>query len=328
MKALNELRAKQYGVKVLYCGDPGQLPPIKENISSVFSIPGYNLTEIIRQQEGNPLLKILSAARSDVFTGKDTLQQLLTKTPTSFNEDGEGYTVLDRHTFTNTIIQYFGSNAFSNNVDFVRYGAFTNPNILAWNNAIRNALIPNAEDLITEHDLLTAYQTIVDENMSPLITNSDDYIIKDIVKRTTEDGFDVFSTQLTDDSGKSQMVSIVDHKAANFGKFLSRITKLQQRAKYAPAHERSKRWKEFYDYKENYLIMSPILIPGEQYPIAKDIDYGYGLTIHKLQGSTLENVFINLPDIMRFKNNMLNPLRQRLLYTAISRSNKRVVFLK
>jgi len=328
LKALNELRAKQYGVKILYVLDDAQLPPINESISSVTTIPGYKLTEIIRQNENNPLLNILLAARSDVFSNRDTLQQALTKSPVNFNTDNEGYIVLDRRNFTNTLISYFGSDSFSKNVDYLRYTGYTNNNILAWNNVVRNALIPNAKQLITDDDLLTGYNSIVDSTMSPIITNSCDYIIRDITPRFTDDGFEVFTSTVVDDTNKAQMINIVDHTSPHFGKFHSRLIKLHGYAHYAPAHLRSKKWTEFYDYKNNYLSMIPIPIPDSKYPVPKDIDYGYGLTIHKLQGSTLENVFVNIPDMIAFESGRANPLRQRLLYTAISRASKRVIFLR
>lgn len=328
LKELNRIRASQYGVKILYVGDEAQLPPVNESISSVFSIPGYKLTEIVRQQANNPLLKILAIAREDVFKGSDKLHTALLKRPVDFNENGEGYIVLDRLNFTDTIVKYFNSSLFSNNVDFVRYGSYSNDNILAWNNAIRNAIIPNNSELVTENDLMTGYKTIVDPFMNPILTNSCDYMITDIVTRITDDKFSVYSATLTDDEGKKQIVSIVNPKSDDYGQFLHKLNVLQKRAKYANIQERSKRWTEFYNFKDSYLITCPIMLPDERFPIPKDIDYGYGLTVHKLQGSTLENVFINLPDIMMFSTGSPNPLRQRLLYTAISRASKRVAFLK
>jgi len=328
LKALNSIRAKQYGVKILYSGDNAQLPPINESISSVFSIPGYKLTEVIRQAEGNPLLKILAVAREDVFRNTDKIYDVLRKTPTAFNENGEGYITLDKRNFADTLVQYFGSNEFSNNVDFVRYASFSNDNILAWNNTMRNALLSNPSTLITEHDLLTGYTTIVDKFMTQTLTNSYDYMIRNITKRTTDDGFDVYSATLVDLDKKEQIVNLVDYKADNYGKFLHILNNLFLKATYARPHEHSKKWSEFYDFKNSFLTMIPIQLPEAKYPIPKDIDYGYGLTIHKLQGSTLENVFVNIPDIVRFSTGGLNPLRQRLLYTAISRASKRVVFLR
>lgn len=328
LKDLNTLRSKQYSVKILYIGDNAQLPPIDEPISTVFNIPGYKLTEIIRQTEGNPLLKLLNVAREDVFNNTDKVHDMLARTPTAFNEQGEGYTTLTKSGFTDTLIQYFGSNAFSNNIEFARYGAFSNENILVWNHTIRNTLLPNHENLVTDNDLLTGYTTIVDKYMTQLITNSYDYMISDIVTRTTDDGFDVYSANLMDLDRKRQMVNIVDYRAENYGKFLHILNNLFLRATYAKPYERSKKWIEFYDFKNSFLTIIPIKLPESKYPIPKDIDYGYGLTIHKLQGSTIENMFINIPDIVRFAKGGLNPLRQRLLYTAMSRASKRVVFLR
>ena len=154
------------------------------------------------------------------------------------------------------------------------------------------------------------------------------YIIRDIIPRVTDDGFEVYTAMLVDDDNKSRFVSIVDHRSPTYGKFLSKIIRLHANAIQAAPHNKSKRWTEFYNYKNQYLTIVPTYIPGEKYPITKDLDYGYGLTIHKLQGSTLDNIFVNIPDLLSFSNGQRNPLRQRLLYTAISWARKRVIFLR
>ena len=66
--------------------------------------------------------------------------------------------------------------------------------------------------------------------------------------------------------------------------------------------------------------------------VSKDIDYAFSLTTHKLQGSTIENVFIDLNDMLFYKNGRLvqdsvydktaTEIRNKLIYTALSRTSK------
>ena len=49
-----------------------------------------------------------------------------------------------------------------------------------------------------------------------------------------------------------------------------------------------------------------------------DISYGYCITVHKSQGSTFDDVYVDCNNIMKYKNNdTLN-----CLYTAVTRSSK------
>lgn len=67
-------------------------------------------------------------------------------------------------------------------------------------------------------------------------------------------------------------------------------------------------------------IIKPLWIEFDKYyyePFA-NVSYGYSITIHKSQGSTYKNVFIDLKDIM--KNNKLNE-KKRCIYTALTRAS-------
>ena len=52
-----------------------------------------------------------------------------------------------------------------------------------------------------------------------------------------------------------------------------------------------------------------------------EIDYGYALTIHKSQGSTYDDVYIEYANILL---NMKSNERDKLLYTAITRSSNKL----
>ena len=52
-----------------------------------------------------------------------------------------------------------------------------------------------------------------------------------------------------------------------------------------------------------------------------EVDYGYALTIHKSQGTTYDDVYIEYNNILK---NMKEDERNKLLYTAITRSANRL----
>ena len=52
-----------FGIKCLCCGDPAQLPPVSGN-NTLLSMPVVTLKEIVRQEKGNPIVRLADRVRS------------------------------------------------------------------------------------------------------------------------------------------------------------------------------------------------------------------------------------------------------------------------
>ena len=59
--------------------------------------------------------------------------------------------------------------------------------------------------------------------------------------------------------------------------------------------------------------------------IFADISYGYCITVHKSQGSTYKNVFIDAKNILEY--NRKDFINYKCLYTAITRASNKVYML-
>lgn len=59
---------KSFGIKILFIGDTGQLPPVSQNgneeFLKMFNNPDFQLTEIHRQAAENPIIKLSMLART------------------------------------------------------------------------------------------------------------------------------------------------------------------------------------------------------------------------------------------------------------------------
>ncbi len=87
------------------------------------------------------------------------------------------------------------------------------------------------------------------------------------------------------------------------------LNKLAKDAKFEKNYgTRTKKWKLFYTIKETFI----------------DVKYTYASTIHKLQGSTYDTVYIDLREIENMKD---KDMMFRLLYVAITRASKHIKIL-
>jgi len=68
---------------------------------------------------------------------------------------------------------------------------------------------------------------------------------------------------------------------------------------------RHKNWMAFWDLKQYF----------------HDVDYAYSLTIHKSQGSTFQDVFVDVPSMLTNRNIIE---RNQLCYVAFTRAAKRL----
>ena len=334
----NQTRAKQFHTKILYLGDEYQLPPVNENISKTFTkYPVFELTEIVRQKEDNPLLEPLDILRNDISTNRNNFIKYISNVKKNINVKGEGFEVLTRKVFQNKIIEYFSHSNFLESLDYCRYIAYENANIMKWNNIIRNTTNTNKDrSIINEDDVFTSYKTIVDEFLVPIIVNSEDYIVDEVRDYVNEYDMKTFIVSFRNfyTNIVSRSVQVIDHTDEKTLKiYYIKLRKLLETAKYANQSEKKQRWKDYYSFKESHLCMISFelkSVDGEKLGyVEKDIQYGFGITVHKSQGSTYENVFVNVLNInnMYAKGYITNKLRNQLLYVSLSRASKNVMLL-
>lgn len=326
---LNRERSKAYNCKVLYIGDPLQLPPVNEHESEVFhSVKNVvKLSTIIRQGENNPLLNIFNLLRYDI-ENKDskTLEYLGSHRNKIIksSKGEEGYKVLGISDFKNDILQYYDNDNFFSNIDYVRTMAYTNLAVGSWNTFIRNSIFETKNNILILNDLLTSYKTLVDENNNPIIVNSDDYIIEDISSYKNEMKLKVNLVVLTSCSTNknTETLQVLDHSdLKNVEHYINILSALRDNAKKVGGR---KGWYPFYKFKNNIIAMIDVTVDGRI--IKRELDYGYAMTVHKSQGSTFDNVFVDGQDICspltkygkRYPNEL--NLRNRLLYVALSRT--------
>lgn len=335
---LNLRRAKEYGTKILYVGDPLQLPPVQRSNkeSKVFSNPNqYTLTQIMRQEEGNSLLHLFPLIRSDVINRGRLFLNHIFENRIDLT-DNVGYKLLNRSLFDEELINHFSLDHIKTNLDYARVLAYTNERVKYINKFIRSQIIEHNDEILTQDDILTSYTTIVDEFNQPIITNSEDYYIDSIRPYINSFEIKTYAINLRSiwTNGITNTLQVVDHTDESFKTYYKILNHLHYTAINAHRSERSRKWVEYYKFKESMLSMINFRLneSNNNALVKKDIDYGYAITVHKAQGSTFDNVFIDLQDIVYYithtgqlKARGDMDIVNRLIYVALSRASNKVI---
>lgn len=328
---------KKLNIKIIYIGDDHQLAPVNQKISTAFKLCSvvYTLKEVVRQSEQNPIKELLDILRDDIKNKTYKFLEFVSKNigSISYNEIGEGYSICNYPKFKEHIDVLFRNEEYTKNIDLYRIICYTNTNVTAWNTYIRNNIITGAEKaIINKNDLIMSYQTIVNDFLETVISNSEEYIIDDIVDYVDNDyqfkGFLVKFQQIHG-GNKTKPLFIVDHTDKfTIQMYYKVLNDLVKDAKNATGGTRASLWKKYYDFKKKYLIITNITDRTGKIIFQRDIDYGFAITAHKSQGSTYNTVFVDLNDMVfdkngRIYNNQDDLLRR--LYVACSRAKHELI---
>lgn len=330
---------KKSKIKVLAIGDDYQLSPVKEKKSTAFSrcFKILQLNQVVRQSTVNPINNLLKMLIGDIEkNGLNFINYLHNHIGIcNYNENNEGFTICNRSTFKDIINKSFTNEEYTKDINMYRIIAYTNDRVIEWNNYVRNLIIRNADkDIITKNDLIMSYETIVDEFMNPIITNSEEYIIHDIVNYVDgEYGFNGYGVKFQKIYGGNitKPLFIINHKdPITLTKYNKVMAKLLYDARNAIGAVRSRRWAEYFKFKKQYLLATDIIDKYNTKLYDRDIDYAFAITSHKSQGSTYNTVFVDANNMIfnnskKIYNNIPELLRR--LYVACSRPSKELIIL-
>ncbi len=278
--------------RVIYVGDNKQLNPVGEDDSPIFK-QGYQeveLTEIIRQGEGNPII--------DVSRDLNMLNQIGT-----INSKGEGYAL------TNDFARIISELARVNGTDEVKYIAWTNKEVDQVNKAVRNTIYQNPSKVEVGESIIlsspygkgrfSTNQEIKIEDIE--IVDGDIANPRFLSPRDTPN-------ELPRVPIKYYWINAVPGQASTEPYALRIIHESSEEtfASILSFYRGARRWAEMYRMKESYL----------------DYKYNHALTVHRAQGSTFETTIMNYSDMCRNRN---KTELKRLLYTAVTRSSRLLV---
>jgi ATP-dependent exoDNAse (exonuclease V) alpha subunit len=272
--------------QILFVGDVAQLPPINERESLVFTqiYDRSDLNEVVRY--GGAIAILAESIRNALHS--PNLPQFASNTNA---EQTEGVVVVAPPAWEKLMIRAFQSEAYQRDPDYVRAVAYTNARVNQLNQQIRTAIYGTQTSRFVVGERLVANAPFM-VNDALILQNSSECQVLDVA--SGKDGsWHVWYLHVLTDEGKLRNLTVLHE--------LSQQEFTQKLDLYA----KEKRWREFWDLKSLFA----------------DLSYAYCLTIHKSQGSTFQNVFVDVPNALRNRN-----IRERnqLLYVAVTRAAKRL----
>ena len=285
---LNEIAGLFTTTQILFVGDPAQLPPVNEVASQTFLSVANKavLTEVVRY--GGAIGILAESIRCNLNV------PFLPRFRTDINPDKtEGTVIMSAAAWQQQLIRAFSSERSQADPDYVRAVAYTNKRVHGLNRSIRDAIFGQDVSRFVEGERLIA--------MSPVFGRPDEIVMQTSsecwVQSVDEDEVQqwrVWSLEVESDEGRRLTLPVLHE--SEFVRFQRKLQQLSE----------LKRWKDFWRLKQQAFA---------------NVTYSYALTIHKSQGSTFQNVFVDLPNVMR---NRKVRERNQLLYVAVTRAAQRL----
>ena len=249
------------------------------------------------------------------------------------NEDGSYEFIGNLNDMKEKCISAFLDEDFIADKNHAKYIAYNNNEVSSTGEGIRNALFKTREAIMIG-DLFTGYNTITTyPDMIAKITNGEDYAIVAKSDKTLSEGNvpGWYVTLKALSSDREQEMFFVSPN--DYQEFEREILPYLNDAKAD-----RKKWRKYYDFKNEHLLIHNLnKRTGNRNLPSKDLGYIFSSTVHKCQGSTYTNAFINAKNIgsaygqgitiAKRKGGVVDKdyLRNyclRLIYVAISRAKK------
>ena len=307
-------KCSELNTKVIFCGDIKQLQPVEgRNYSKVFQLKNrFELTKIYRQKDGSAIAPLLLELRDDVIGDIETKE----------SEHGSLYVYNDIKEYADQMVRCFKEGIERQDVLYAKALAYTNNRVAEYNRVMHQLVFGKAP--YYKGEILTAYSNFNGKRTK--FFNSMDYIIAE-EPITTEayvkdlrETFLVHMLTLKDPlSGFSDVVYMMDknNDEEKFDMLAAEVEGIRVKALNSTGKRKSMFWSMYFRLTETFVLPLDLYYEGRMV-MKKGLDYGYAITVHKSQGSSISKTFVDLRDIRKQK--IRDELRQ-LEYVALSRAS-------
>ena len=304
---LNQIMSDAYDLdfQVLFVGDDYQLPPVFEADSPVFTgVPTSRLTRVHRQALDNPVLAFANGFRS-VLDGGDMPR---------VRSLGDTVRLVEPERFEADMLDAFERRG---DPDAVRAMAWTNKRVRELNQAIRRRLLGSDADqfahlrderFVASRAIKLGRNLVVPTEGEVLVLESERNIVKAAGVAVA-----VEAVRVLYDGRTLDLYVPTDWDAANkaLSVMRSAANGLQRRVRAGERkldEDRRAAWRAYFEVEEFFADLRPV----------------HACTVHKSQGSTYREAFIDVADIGRCTR---SDVIARLMYVATSRASHSITMM-
>lgn len=315
------------GVKIIFVGDPAQIPPVGKvdcipfikAKQRLYNIGTCDLVHIRRQATDHPLLDFATCIREQ--RGNNNFEydyQTILKTGVSIVPIVKAakdaiYRLCDI---------YFANDIFSIYPDFMKVIAWRNVTVNAINRKIRQLIYKEEElPMLMPGEKLIADEPIRTQELALLSTNSEFEVLDYKIAETHYDGiankevlvcesfkyYHVTVKALTDRGLRNYRIWIIHEDS--LARYNLAIEAMMKYALKQSGFERTNAWRAYY----------------QLFNFFAKVKYNYAITAHKSQGSTYENAMMVEWDM--YENNRYEE-RNRIRYVAATRARSNLFIIK
>lgn len=284
---------RRTGCKVLYVGDPAQLPPVKEKRSR-----SWTCTE---KRENIATLRKVMRYDNQLLKLATRIRQLMK------DRNYDTYPIENDHEETGVFVLKSQKRFIKELMQWSKPDDFLTRKVIAW----RNKTVTNYNNIIREHfgfndpynvgDIILLAEPI--EKNEVIIGHIDDeFKVKDVVSGEVATSCKTIIPiwQLKIENEDGVLLIRVPKNREDIDEVLAEKA---SKARNAHGVERRDLWRDFWDTKKIFAATR----------------YGYSITSHRSQGSTFETVFLDQCDVLS------NPNKReamKCLYVAATRASK------
>ena len=287
--------AADTGIKFLFMGDAAQLPPVGESRSPIWDIQeGFELTKVMRHD--NQILTLATAIRE--WQG----QQFPRVQIAGSSDINGGVVKLNASGLQTKMLDYAKEGLFSK-PGFCKALAWRNVTVNSTNKMLRQAMFHNP-GVWEPGERILAASPIKDLEGNKIASTDDEGTVLSVSIEQHPLFMDmrVYRLNCAMDTNTNATFFVLHEDS--MGDFKLQKEKLLATAKRRP---NKKTWNDFWFFVESM----------------HDIRYGYATTVHRSQGSTYTDTFVDVLDILR---NGDRKEALQCLYVACTRS-KRFLFV-
>jgi len=259
------LEEQRRGLKIIFVGDPYQIPPINKldaipllpKFQENYNIKKYHLTNIYRQEEQSKIIVLSNHIKNNLeeeYFDFNSLYESL--------ELKKDITIVDKDDFEKQIeiLKQFTTIEARNDADFIKVLAWTNNEVEKYNGIIRHLLYDTDElPKLMEQEKIILTAPII-KNKKIVLNNNDELIIDsyeiktEVILEISDDELKYYDAIATNDrDGKAYQLKIIHEDSEEiYEKNLKDLKSLA--LKVMDKREKSNIWKLYYLYKEKNII--------------------------------------------------------------------------